>query len=106
VAVVGRAIQITKVDFGVTEGLRTRARQKSLVAAGASQTMNSKHLVGRAVDLVAMVDGLPRWDWPLYYKIADAMKIAAAELETPIQWGGDWKSFKDGPHFELKDEVV
>ena len=99
--VVKRAIQITPIDFRVGEGIRTRERQKQLVAAGASRTMNSRHLNGHAVDLIALVDGEVRWDWPLYHKLALAMKAAAAEQGVPIEWGGDWRSFKDGPHYQL-----
>ncbi len=99
--VVERAIQITEVDFTVLEGLRTASRQRELVHAGASETINSRHLTGHAVDLGAWVTGAVRWDWPLYYKIADAMKQAAHELGVPIEWGGDWATFKDGPHFQL-----
>jgi peptidoglycan L-alanyl-D-glutamate endopeptidase CwlK len=101
VAVVRRAAEITDTDFIVTEGLRTKERQAQLVAAGASQTMNSKHLTGHAVDLAAVVDGEVRWDWPLYHKLAGVMKQAATETHTPIAWGGDWVTFKDGPHFQL-----
>lgn len=101
VKVVERAIQITDVDFTVLEGVRTLERQRVLFKQGASRTMNSRHLSGHAVDLGALVEGKVRWDWPLYYKIAAAMKQAAAELSIPLTWGGDWKSFKDGPHFEL-----
>ncbi len=101
VAVVKRAIELTSVDFVVTEGLRTLARQKKLVAEGASKTMNSRHLTGHAVDLAPWLGGTVRWDWPLFYKLADAMKQAAAELKVPLVWGGDWRTFKDGPHFEL-----
>lgn len=103
-AVVLRAAQITKTDFMVVEGLRTEERQRALVKAGASRTMNSKHLTGRAVDLAPLVDGKPRWDWPLFYRLADAMKAAAAELGVKLTWGGDWKTFKDGPHFELQGD--
>jgi peptidoglycan L-alanyl-D-glutamate endopeptidase CwlK len=101
VKVVERAIQITPVDFTVLEGLRSPERQRALVDAGASQTMNSRHLTGHAVDLGAWVDDEVRWDWPLYYKIASAMKTAAAQVKVPIEWGGDWVRFKDGPHFQL-----
>lgn len=101
VAVVKRAIEISTVDFAVLEGVRSKTRQEQLVAAGASQTMSSRHLTGHAVDLGAMVAGTVRWDWPLYFKVADAVKKAAAELSVPLEWGGDWKKFKDGPHFQL-----
>lgn len=101
VTVVERAIQITDVDFTVLEGLRTASRQQELYKAGATTTLNSRHLTGHAVDLGAWVTGSVRWDWPLYHRIADAMKAAAAECGVPIEWGGDWKSFKDGPHFQL-----
>lgn len=101
VRVVRRALSISPVDFGVIEGLRTITRQQELVKAGASQTMRSRHLTGHAVDLAAFVGGAIRWDWPLYHKIADAMKEAARLEGVPLEWGGDWKSFKDGPHFQL-----
>ena len=99
--VVERAIEITPVDFTVIEGLRTKERQRELVNKGASRTMNSRHLTGHAVDLAAWVDGAISWEWPHYHRIAAAMKQAAAELGIRIEWGGDWKSFKDGPHFQL-----
>ncbi len=101
VKVVERAIEITPVDFTVLEGLRSPERQKELVAAGASQSLNSRHITGHAVDLGAWVDDQVDWSWPLYYKIARAMKEAAKELKIDIEWGGDWITFKDGPHFPL-----
>lgn len=101
VAVVKRAIEITEIDFAVLEGVRSVARQEQLFKAGASKTLKGRHLTGHAVDLGAYVGGSVRWDWPLYHKIAIAMKAAADELQVAMQWGGDWKSFPDGPHFEL-----
>ena len=101
VSVVKRAIEISEIDFTVLEGVRSQARQEQLLKAGASQTMKSRHLTGHAVDLGAFVGGSVRWDWPLYDKIAAAMKAAAAELKIPLEWGGDWRSFKDGPHYQL-----
>lgn len=101
VDVVMLAIGKSEVDFCVLEGVRSMARQEQLVKAGASKTMKSRHLTGHAVDLGAMIGGSVRWDWPLYHKVADAVKEAAAELSIPIEWGGDWKSFPDGPHFQL-----
>ncbi len=101
VRVVERAIDLTTVDFTVLEGLRSPERQQTLVASGASQTLNSRHITGHAVDLGAWVDNQVDWSWPLYAKIANAMKAAANELGVSIVWGGDWRTFKDGPHFEL-----
>ena len=90
------------LGFVVTEGLRTKERQEQLVAAGASKTMNSRHLTGHAVDLAATVGGEIRWDWPLYRTLADLMKSAAEIEKVDIVWGGDWLTFRDGPHFELR----
>lgn len=90
VKVVKRAIELTEVDFRVNEGLRSKSRQTQLVASGASQTTNSRHLTGHAVDLLALVKGAPSWDWAHYYKIAEAMRQAAAELKIKIEWGGAW----------------
>lgn len=101
VKVVERAIEITEIDFAVLEGVRSKTRQEQLVKAGASQTMRSRHLTGHAVDLGAYVAGSVRWDWPLYHKLAVSVKQAAAELQVPIEWGGDWTTFKDGPHWQL-----
>lgn len=101
VAVVRRAIRITPIDFAVIEGLRTQARQRDLVAAGASRTLDSRHLTGHAVDIAPYVGGTIRWDWPLYHQLAPHIKQAAHDLEIPVIWGGDWRSFKDGPHWEL-----
>lgn len=89
------------LSFRVTEGVRTRERQAELVAAGASRTMESRHITGHAVDLAVELDGQVRWDWPLYAKLAAVVKAAAAELHVAIVWGGDWPKFRDGPHFEL-----
>lgn len=101
IAVVEAAIRLTEVDFMVIEGLRDPARQAVLVKAGASRTLNSRHLSGHAVDVAALVDGRVRWDWPLYGRIAEAFKAAARELRVPLTWGGDWTRLRDGPHFEL-----
>jgi peptidoglycan LD-endopeptidase CwlK len=129
VAVVKRAIQLTTVDFGVSEGLRSVETQKKYVAAGKSQTMKSKHIDGKAVDLVAYVEGAVSWELNLYDNIADAMAKAAKELGVPLKWGAAWtvtditkwngtmeaamnsyvdarrkegkRPFIDGPHFEL-----
>lgn len=104
-AVTEAAIQLTPVDFMVTEGLRTLERQAVLVRAGASRTLNSRHLTGHAIDIAALVEGQVRWDWPLYPRIAAAFRKAADELGIAIVWGGDWPRLRDGPHFELDRKI-
>jgi peptidoglycan L-alanyl-D-glutamate endopeptidase CwlK len=101
VKVMKRAIACSTIDFTVLEGKRTLERQKQLMASGATRTMNSRHLTGHAVDIAPLINGEVRWDWPLYHQLATIVKKAAAELEVPITWGGDWRSFRDGPHWEL-----
>lgn len=106
VKVIKRAAALSDIDFTVLEVLRTLARQKELVAKGASRTMNSRHLPGadgksRAVDIAPLDGGQVSWAWPLYHKLAPIIKQAALEVGVPIEWGGDWKSFKDGPHWQL-----
>lgn len=101
VAVVKRAIEMTPVDFMVVEGLRTLRRQQELFRQGATKTLKSGHLTGHAVDLAPWVGGEVRWDWPLFHPMAAAMKEAAESLDVTMWWGGDWRTFPDGPHFEL-----
>lgn len=92
-----------ETGFIVTCGLRTIEEQRLLYSKGATRTMRSRHLTGHAVDLAATVQGQVRWDWPLYSRLAKAMKDAAKaeNKKVPLEWGGDWATFKDGPHFQL-----
>lgn len=128
VLIVRRGLELTPVDFRVQEGVRTRETQARYVEAGASETMDSRHLTGHAVDLLALMNGAPSWHWSLYYPIARAIQRAARELDTEVRWGGVWdrvlnalsddleeevaqyvlrrkavgkRAFLDGPHFEL-----
>ena len=129
VKVVTTAITLSKIDFGVICGLRTIEEQRELVAKGASKTMKSKHIDGKAVDLMAYIGSRSSWELNLYDDIADAMKIAADEHDVQIRWGAAWhipdlrewdstmqdamneyvdlrrsqgrRPFIDGPHFEL-----
>jgi peptidoglycan L-alanyl-D-glutamate endopeptidase CwlK len=92
--------------FIVTCGVRTLEEQKILKAKGASKTLRSRHLkaangFAHAVDLACTIKGQVRWDWPLYDRLAKRMKAAARAEKVPIEWGGDWVSFKDGPHYQL-----
>lgn len=89
--------------FEITEGMRDRERQAQLVAQGKSQTYNSRHLAGNAVD-IAMIgpDGKPNWNFEAYQPIAATAKRVAAEMGVPdFVWGGDWKTLKDGVHFQV-----
>lgn len=95
------AIQSSPVDFAVVEGKRTAQRQRMLLDAGASRTLHSRHLTGHAVDIVPYVGGKMRWDWPLYRRLAAHIKTIAKASGVKIEWGGDWRTFKDGPHFQL-----
>ena len=88
--VVKSAIDYTKIDFGVTCGLRTVEEQKELVESGAAQTMNSKHLDGNAVDLVAYVGPKISWELNVYDDVAEAIKTAAMEHDLSIRWGAAW----------------
>lgn len=101
VKVMHEAIRTTTIDFTVLEGLRSEARQRELFNSGASTTMNSRHLTGHAVDIAPWVNGEPSWHWPHYYQLEPIVKQAAKSLNIPIEWGGDWTSFKDGPHWQL-----
>lgn len=101
-SVVHRAIEITAVDFSVVEGLRTLAKQREYFLKGKSTTMRSRHLTGHAVDLAPWVNGTIDWETPAGYEgVARAMKGAALELGIPLEWGGDWRTFVDKPHWQL-----
>lgn len=101
VKVVELAIERTPIDFTVLEGLRTKERQIQLVDKGASKTLNSYHLTGHAVDIAPLVNGKVTWDWAYYRQLAPVIKQAAVDLGVNITWGGDWKSFPDGPHWQI-----
>ena len=131
--VVKRAIGYSTVDFGVIQGLRSVEEQKELVARGLSKTMKSKHLEGRAVDLMAYLNGRACWEINVYDEIADAMKQAAIDEDVHIRWGAAWtvsdirswegtmeeamlhyvdirrgqnkRPFIDAPHFELMTPI-
>ena len=103
--VIDRALQESPLDFTVIEGLRTEHRQRQLVASGASQTMNSRHITGHAVDLLPIGPNGPAFDWPLYHKLGPAVKMAAKVEGVDLEWGGDWTRFKDGPHFQLSHDA-
>jgi peptidoglycan L-alanyl-D-glutamate endopeptidase CwlK len=102
VRVVERAAEISPEPFVVTEGLRNLERQKKLLAAGKSKTLDSRHLTGHAVDLVDADDF--KYDEPDMERIAEAMKKAAAIEKVPIEWGPDMWGW-DSPHFQLPKNV-
>lgn len=99
--VFNEAIKGSPLDFSITEGLRTKERQKELFDAGKSQTMNSRHITGHAVDIAIFVDGKISWDAKHFIPVIDHIKSIAKEFDIPIVSGGDWITFKDFPHIEL-----
>jgi peptidoglycan L-alanyl-D-glutamate endopeptidase CwlK len=109
VRVLVEAARITTVPFKITEGRRTLERQRALKKAGLSTTLRSRHLTGHAVDLVPTLDvnhdgklnATDFYAWPAYYKLAPIIKQAARNVGVPLEWGGDWRNFKDGPHWQL-----
>lgn len=104
VALMKEAIKDSPYDFIITEGLRTVERQREMVRTGKSQTMNSYHLRGHAVDIALIVNGTVNWEFALYRQVANHIKDKAKELGIKITWGGDWKKLVDGPHFQLEDK--
>jgi peptidoglycan L-alanyl-D-glutamate endopeptidase CwlK len=89
------------IDFGITCGLRTVTEQQRLVKEGKSRTMNSRHLTGHAVDVVCYNEGKATWEEKYYTLLAGHILGVAAKLNIPLVWGGSFKGFFDGPHFEL-----
>ena len=100
-AVVVYALSISEVDFSVVDGLRTIAEQQSYVKSGASKTMDSYHLTGHAVDIYPWVNGKTSHNESDYLKVRDAMIQSAKQLGVDIQWGGNWKTFVDRPHWQI-----
>ena len=103
--VFNEAIKNSPLDFSITEGLRTKERQKELFSAGKSQTMNSRHLTGKAVDIAVIKDGEVTWDLKYYRIVTDHIKKVAKQLVIPIVCGIDWVSFVDGVHIELNRSI-
>lgn len=101
VRVMRLALRYSLVPFSITEGLRSMARQRDLLREGKSQTLRSRHLTGHAVDVVAMPAGNVSWEWDYYAQIALAVRRAARECNIDVEWGGEWMSLRDGPHFQL-----
>lgn len=101
VKVAERALEITPIDFVITEGRRSPSRQEVLYKSGASSTLNSRHITGHAIDFAALLEGKVEWAWPLYEQIGKSFKQAAKDLGVRVVWGGDWKKLRDGPHIEL-----
>lgn len=101
VRIVLRALEHPPVPFMVFEGVRSAKRQAELYAAGASKTLNSRHLTGHAVDLLPLVGGKPTWAWKPIKLLAPHIKAVARQEGVALDWGGDWWRFPDGAHWEL-----
>lgn len=105
--VIYEAAKTTTVPFKILEVARSLETQRGNVKKGVSQTLRSRHLpskdgLARAADVVPIDEkGKLIWAWPVYYRLAPIIKAAAKRVKVPIKWGGDWRSFKDGPHWQL-----
>lgn len=103
VEVAKRSIELSKVDFGISEGVRTLQRQEELYKTGKSKTMKSYHLKGEAFDIFALDEkGNITWEFDYYKQVNDAIQKSAKELGATVTWGGSWNTFKDGPHFQIE----
>ena len=106
-----RALSVSEVPFQVHEVARTLEKQKEYLAKKLTTTLKSRHIprkkqdggngVSHAVDVHPLINGEAKWDWPLFTAINKAFKLASKQLGIPYEWGGDWKTFPDGPHFQL-----
>ncbi len=104
VKVVRKAAELAQADgleFRITEGVRTLARQRQLLAAGASTTMKSRHLTGHAIDFVPVVSGEISWKWPAFWPLVEVFEQAAKAIGVEIEAGARWRKFPDGPHIQL-----
>jgi len=109
VRVAKRAIELTSIDFGISDGVRTQTRQLELVGQGKSETENSKHLLqssgyGHAIDVYAWVNGKANWTNRMYGPIVQAFVTAAIEEEVQLRFGHLWLTFWDSVHIELDSE--
>lgn len=91
--------------FVVTEGIRTKARQKALYDQGLSQTMNSYHLTGHAVDLAVIVAGKAVWRLEAYEALNQVMQAGAKHFGVPLTWGGNW-AMRDGVHWQTDRDTA
>jgi peptidoglycan L-alanyl-D-glutamate endopeptidase CwlK len=103
--VMRKALKLSPIDFGISEGLRTQKRQLELLASGKSLTSKSRHLTGHAVDIFAVINGTASWEFKHYQTIATAVFQAARELNVDVEWGGNWTEIKDGVHFQLSRKM-
>lgn len=103
---------IKRIDFTVIEGFRTPERQKELYDKGFSKidgiSKKGKHNYNPslAIDIIPYKKGLNPFDGSkesdlMFNELAKQFKEVARQLNIKIQWGGDWVSFSDKPHFEL-----
>lgn len=100
-AVIRLALRYSKYDFGITSGVRTLEQQQEMIDKGASNTVDSRHLSGHAVDIIVYVNGTSTYRKKFYSKVASSFFKAAIELGVDLEWGGHWESLFDGPHFQL-----
>lgn len=105
IEVMRKALKLSPVDFGISEGVRNQKRQLELLASGKSLTSRIRHLTGHAVDVFAVINGTASWEFKYYQTIAAAVFQAAKDLSVDVEWGGNWTEIKDGVHFQLSRKM-
>ena len=108
-SIVNLAMFRGRVDFTITEGLRTQERQEKLYKEGKSQldgvNKKSKHQIGMAIDFIPYP--FRGWDdIKAFQKVGIELKECAKILGYHATYGGDWVSFKDYPHFQINEEKL
>jgi len=115
IEILKEGIKNSPFDFGIPGdgGLRTAERQAELYAKGRTaegkiitwldgHNKKSYHQTGKAFDIYAYVDGKASWNAKYYEPIARHLQdVAIEKFGVQLVWGGDWRKFRDLPHFQI-----
>ena len=106
--IIRKALQISPIDFGVSCGHRTVEQQQIEFKAGRSHldgiNKKSKHnlLPSKGIDLYAYVNGKADYSDKYMGILAGVILSIAKDMGIELEWGGNWKSLKDMPHYNTK----
>lgn len=99
---------IKHTDISILCGHRGEEEQNKAFNDGKSKVRFpfSKHnkTPSLAVDIAPYNNGINWNDLEAFKNLGELVKKKANELNINIAWGGDWKTFKDMPHFEIVDD--